>query len=86
MLGSLARRFRLSTVLVNATTPNAWRFASAHTTPKKTDGEVNLSEILKKRFPAARLLDVKDTSCKYTASFVRQRVHRCTTNRSVSLF
>ena len=79
MLASLARRCRLSNVLVNAAmTPNGLRFASAHTTPSKTDGEIKLSEILKKRFPSARLLNVKDTSCKYAVSFARQTVLRYT--------
>lgn len=58
---SLINRFRLSSVLTNA-----FRYSHANaSSSKRTEGETKLSEILKKRFPDARVINVKDTSCKY---------------------
>ena len=61
MMMSLINRFRL----VNQTSLNRIRLMSTNVSSSKTESETNLNEILKKRFPNARLIDVKDTSCKY---------------------
>ena len=59
MIGALIHRFRLSSVIG---AQSLRRYAS---TTSSTAGEKKLNEILKKRFPNARLVDVKDTSCNY---------------------
>lgn len=64
MISSLINRFRLSNMITNQTTINIFRYASI-SSPSQTDGEKKLNDILKKRFSNARLINVKDTSCKY---------------------
>jgi hypothetical protein len=53
---AMIHRFRL---------PNLIRFASMRAAASKSESETKLGEILKQRFPTARLIDVKDTSCNY---------------------
>jgi hypothetical protein len=60
-MASLIHRFRL----INQTSINLLRYMSTNVSSSPTDGETKLNDILKKRFPTARLIDVKDTSCKY---------------------
>lgn len=63
---SLFNRFRLSNLITKQSSFNLFRYTSTNTSASsKTDGETKLSTILKQRFPNARLIDVKDTSCKY---------------------
>jgi len=71
MISSFINRCRLSNLLVNRNTINIFRYANvnASSSSSRTDGEVKLNDILKKRFPNARLVDVKDTSCKYMIYF-----------------
>ncbi len=71
MISSFINRCRLSNLLANQNTINIFRYANinASSSSPRTDGEVKLNDILKKRFPNARLVDVKDTSCKYMIYF-----------------
>ena len=76
-MASLIQRFRLSSALTNVfrySHANA-SSSSSSSAAKRTDGETKLNEILKKRFPDARLIDVKDTSCKYRSPWANQREH-----------
>jgi hypothetical protein len=70
MISSFINRCRLSNLLANQNTINIFRYANVNaSSSSRTDGEVKLNDILKKRFPNARLVDVKDTSCKYMIYF-----------------
>jgi hypothetical protein len=69
MILSFVNRFRLSNFVTNQNTINLFRYASVNTS-SPTDGEKQLNDILKKRFSNARLIDVKDTSCKYMIYFI----------------
>jgi len=62
---SLINRFRLLNLLTNQTSINLVRYMSTNVSSSQSDGETKLNDILKKRFPNARRIDVKDTSCKY---------------------
>ena len=65
MMISLFNRFRLpSTNVLRVAT----RFYASSS--PLTDGEKNLNELLKMRFPNARLINVKDTSCNYSIGSV----------------
>lgn len=72
MLVRFLNRFRLSSLITNQTNLNLFRFASSNAPPAQTDGEIQLNDILKKRFPQARLIIVKDTSCKYKFYFINK--------------
>lgn len=65
MIGAWIHRFRLSSLVGLQSTRDLFRYASMNTTASSTTGEKKLNEILKKRFPNARMIDVKDTSCNY---------------------
>jgi hypothetical protein len=69
MIGAFINRFRLSNLITNQNTINLFRYTRVNTSSSspaaQTDGETKLNDVLKKRFPNARLIDVKDTSCKY---------------------
>jgi hypothetical protein len=70
MIGALMNRFRLSNLITNQNTINLFRVVSVNaSSASQTDGETKLNDVLKKRFPNARLIDVKDTSCKYMTYF-----------------
>ncbi|CAF2865098.1 unnamed protein product [Rotaria sp. Silwood2] len=65
-------RFRLSNLIRNQNTLNVFRYSSINTSSSsssKTEDESKLSDVLKKRFPNARLIDVKDTSAGCGASY-----------------
>ena len=73
MIGAFVNRVRPLFVLPRVQQSLAGiRWASSG----KTDGERQLSEILHQRFPKARRIDVKDTSCKSISSFYFRRVER----------
>ncbi len=65
MILSFINRFRLSNLITNQTSINIFRYMSINVSSSQTDGETKLNDILKKRFTNARLINVKDTSCKY---------------------
>ncbi|CAF1272075.1 unnamed protein product [Adineta steineri] len=72
MFLSFANRFRLSNLIANQNAINIFRYANVNapsSSSSQTDGETKLNEILKKRFPDARLVDVKDTSSGCGASY-----------------
>ncbi|CAF0762086.1 unnamed protein product [Adineta ricciae] len=61
-------RVRLSNLLTSQKTLNFLRYANVNTSSQTKD-EKKLSDILKSRFPNARLVDVKDTSSGCGASY-----------------
>lgn len=65
MIGAWIQRVRWSNVIGLQSTRDLFRYASMTSSASTTAGEKKLNEILKKRFPNARLIDVKDTSCNY---------------------
>lgn len=69
MILSYMNRFRLSNLIANQNFINIFRYANINASSSRTEGETKLNDILKKRFPNARLVDVKDTSCKYMIYF-----------------
>lgn len=71
MIVSLINRLRPWSILPRVNPSLAvFRLASSG----KTDGEQQLTTTLAKRFPRARLIDVKDTSCKSIWSFSRSHL------------
>jgi len=70
MISSFINRFRLLNLITNKTTINLFRYTSVKISSLQTDGEIKLNDILKKRFSKARLINVKDTSCKYKISLI----------------
>jgi hypothetical protein len=54
---------------------------SVNVSSSQTDGETKLNDILKKRFTNARLINVKDTSCKYRIYFKKK--HNCRWNERI---
>ncbi len=64
MIFSLINRFHLANLIANQTNRNLFRYMSVQVS-SLTDGEKKLNDLLKTRFSKARLINVKDTSCKY---------------------
>ncbi|CAF0789971.1 unnamed protein product [Rotaria sp. Silwood1] len=70
MIAAFLNRFRFSNLIRNQTTLNLFRYSNINaSSSSKTEDEMKLNDILKKRFPNARLIDVKDTSAGCGASF-----------------
>ena len=69
MFLSTMNRVRLSNLLTSQKTLNFLRYANVNTS-SQTEGEKKLSDVLKSRFANARLINVKDTSCKYPIDFL----------------
>ncbi|UJR26459.1 hypothetical protein I4U23_007789 [Adineta vaga] len=65
---SYMNRFRLSNLITNQKTLNFLRYANVNTS-SQTDGERQINDVLKNRFPNARLVNVKDTSSGCGASY-----------------
>ena len=66
MISLIMNRFRPLNFITNSSTKNLFRCTTVnYLSILKTAGETTLNNILKNRFPNARLIDVKDTSCKY---------------------
>lgn len=65
MIGSLVNRFRSINLLGYSSMRHVFRWTSTNISSPQTDGEKKLNQILKTRFPNAKLIDVKDTSCNY---------------------
>lgn len=62
MIVNFLNRLQVSNLIRNQISFNLFRYASQSS---KTEAEIKLNDVLKNRFPNARLVDVKDTSGKY---------------------